>query len=53
MVIDIATLTGHMQLALGDKVGAVMGTDDEVPAVLAAGAGPRASSTGRCRSPRR
>jgi leucyl aminopeptidase len=37
VVVDIATLTGHMQLALGDKVGAVMGTDDEVDAVLAAG----------------
>ena len=37
VVVDIATLTGHMQLALGDKVGAVMGTDDQVPAVLAAG----------------
>lgn len=37
LVVDIATLTGHMQLALGDKVGAVMGTDDQVPAVLAAG----------------
>ena len=37
VVVDIATLTGHMQLALGDKVGAVMGTDDEVAAVLAAG----------------
>jgi leucyl aminopeptidase len=38
VVVDIATLTGHMQLALGDKVGAVIGTDDQVPAVLAAGA---------------
>ncbi|CAM3851408.1 leucyl aminopeptidase [Nocardioides zeicaulis] len=38
VVVDIATLTGHMQLALGDRVGAVMGTDDQVPAVLAAGA---------------
>ena len=38
VVIDIATLTGHMMLALGDKVGAVMGTDDQVAAVLAAGA---------------
>ena len=37
VVVDIATLTGHMQLALGDKVGAVMGTDDQVQAVLAAG----------------
>lgn len=38
VLVDIATLTGHMQLALGDKVGAVMGTDDQVPVVLAAGA---------------
>jgi leucyl aminopeptidase len=38
VLVDIATLTGHMQLALGDKVGAVMGTDDQVAAVLAAGA---------------
>ncbi len=38
VLVDIATLTGHMQLALGDKVGAVMGTDDQVPIVLAAGA---------------
>ena len=38
VVVDIATLTGHMQLALGDKVGAVMGTDGEVQSVLAAGA---------------
>ena len=37
VLLDIATLTGHMQLALGDRVGAVMGTDDQVPAVLAAG----------------
>lgn len=37
VLVDIATLTGHMQLALGDKVGAVMGTDDQVSAVLAAG----------------
>ena len=37
VVVDIATLTGHMQIALGDKVGAVMGTDDQVQAVLAAG----------------
>jgi leucyl aminopeptidase len=37
LVVDIATLTGHMQLAFGDKVGAVMGSDDQVAAVLAAG----------------
>jgi leucyl aminopeptidase len=35
-VIDIATLTGAMMLALGDRVSAVMGDDDEVAAVLAA-----------------
>ena len=29
VVVDIATLTGHMQLALGDKVAAVMGSDEE------------------------
>jgi leucyl aminopeptidase len=28
-VVDIATLTGHMQIALGDKVAAVMGSDEE------------------------
>ena len=37
VVLDIATLTGAMQLALGDKVGAVMGTDSVVAAVLDAG----------------
>jgi leucyl aminopeptidase len=37
VVVDIATLTGHMQLALGDKVGAVMGTDEQVAVVLEAG----------------
>ena len=37
VVLDIATLTGHMQLALGDKVGAVLGVDDQVHSVLAAG----------------
>ncbi len=37
VLLDIATLTGHMQLALGDKVGAVLGTDQPVRDVLAAG----------------
>ncbi len=37
VIVDIATLTGHMQLALGDKVGAVLGSDDIVAAVVAAG----------------
>ncbi|QIK77415.1 leucyl aminopeptidase [Nocardioides piscis] len=37
LVVDIATLTGHMMLALGDRVGAVMGSADIVDAVLAAG----------------
>jgi leucyl aminopeptidase len=36
VIVDVATLTGHMVLALGDRVGGVMGTDDVVDAVLAA-----------------
>ena len=38
LVVDVATLTGHMQLALGDLVGAVLGSADIVDAVCAAGA---------------
>ena len=38
LIVDVATLTGHLQLALGDKVGAVLGSQDVVDAVLAAGA---------------
>ena len=37
VVLDVATLTGHMVLALGDRVGGVMGTEEVVDAVLAAG----------------
>ena len=37
VLIDIATLTGAMMVALGDRVGAVMGTDDVVAEVVAAG----------------
>lgn len=37
LVVDIATLTGHLQLALGDRVGAVIGDDEVVESVLAAG----------------
>ncbi len=36
VVLDVATLTGHMVVALGDKVGGVMGDDDVVRDVLAA-----------------
>jgi leucyl aminopeptidase len=36
VVLDVATLTGHMVVALGDKVAGVMGSDDIVQAVLAA-----------------
>ncbi len=36
VVLDVATLTGHMVLALGDRVAGVMGTDDVVQGVLAA-----------------
>ena len=38
VIVDVATLTGHMVLALGDRVGGVMGSDDVVSAVVGAGA---------------
>ena len=37
VILDVATLTGHMVLALGERVGGVLGSDDVVEAVLAAG----------------
>ena len=37
VILDIATLTGHMVLALGDRVGGVMGAEGIVDAVLSAG----------------
>ena len=37
VVIDVATLTGHMTVALGTKVGAVFGDDDVVAGVVGAG----------------
>ena len=36
VVVDVATLTGAMVLALGDRVGGVMGSEDVVAAILAA-----------------
>jgi leucyl aminopeptidase len=36
-VVDVATLTGHMVVALGDKVGGVMGNDEIVRALVEAG----------------
>jgi leucyl aminopeptidase len=36
VIVDVATLTGHMVVALGDKVAGVMGSPDVVDAVLAA-----------------
>jgi len=36
VILDVATLTGHMVVALGDKVAGVMGSPDIVDAVLAA-----------------
>jgi leucyl aminopeptidase len=38
VILDVATLTGHMVVALGDRVGGVMGSQEVVDAVLAAGA---------------
>ncbi|MFN8194147.1 MAG: leucyl aminopeptidase [Nocardioidaceae bacterium] len=37
VILDVATLTGHMVLALGERIGGVMGSDDVVADVLAAG----------------
>ncbi|MGA8257960.1 MAG: leucyl aminopeptidase [Nocardioides sp.] len=37
LLVDVATLTGHMVVALGDKVGGVMGDPTVVDQVLAAG----------------
>ena len=34
VIVDVATLTGHMVVALGDKVAGVMGSPDVVDAVL-------------------
>ncbi len=36
VILDVATLTGHMVVALGDKVAGVMGSQEIVDAVLAA-----------------
>jgi len=36
VLIDVATLTGHMVVALGDKIAGVMGSPDVVEAVLEA-----------------
>jgi leucyl aminopeptidase len=36
VIVDVATLTGHMVVALGDKLAGVMGSDDVVEAILAA-----------------
>jgi len=37
VIIDVATLTGHMMQGLGGRVGAVFGTDEVVEAVVEAG----------------
>ncbi|MGB0099212.1 MAG: leucyl aminopeptidase [Nocardioides sp.] len=36
VILDVATLTGHMVVALGDRVAGVMGSDEVVDSVLAA-----------------
>jgi leucyl aminopeptidase len=38
IILDVATLTGHMVVALGDRVAGVMGSEDVVADVLAAAA---------------
>jgi len=37
VILDVATLTGHMVVALGDRVAGVMGSEEIVQEVLAAG----------------
>jgi leucyl aminopeptidase len=37
VILDVATLTGHMVLALGERVGGVLGSQDVVDDVVAAG----------------
>jgi leucyl aminopeptidase len=37
VIIDVATLTGHMMQALGNKVGAVFGSEEVVGSVVVAG----------------
>jgi leucyl aminopeptidase len=37
VIVDVATLTGHMMMALGSKVGAAFGSDDVVDALVRAG----------------
>ena len=37
VILDVATLTGHMVLALGERIGGVLGTEEVVDAVVAAG----------------
>ena len=51
VVIDIATLTGAQMVALGNRVSAVMGTDDVRAEVVDGRRRPPASSSGRCRCP--
>ncbi len=38
VILDVATLTGHMVLALGERIGGVLGSDDVVSDVVDAGA---------------
>jgi leucyl aminopeptidase len=38
VILDVATLTGHMVVALGDRVAGVMGSEEVVADVLAAAA---------------
>ena len=37
VIVDVATLTGHMVLALGEKLAGVLGDDEVVAELLAAG----------------
>ena len=54
LLLDVATLTGACETALGDRVAGILGNDDGlVTRTVDAGAPGRRGACGRCRSPRR
>ena len=53
VIVDIATLTGHMVVALGERVAGDHGRRRDPRRALRRGRRAPASRSGRCRSPRR
>jgi leucyl aminopeptidase len=48
-IVDIATLTGAAVVALGDRIGVLMASDDDLAEALLAAGRTRASRCGACR----